>query len=316
VPILPRLDQPASASFADQAVVSSYAIRQLGSDGAELPLRPGSQAYLALKPGERLRVDVAWHVLRDLGDNYTVFVHLVDQNGRLVAQHDDWPRQRFYPTVLWLPGEVVPDAYDVRVPDQAAPGIYRLSLGLYRLADLRRLPLVSGPPGADQLALGSIKVMPKMTATPESLAAKQRDNADFGGELALLAHELRATTGQSPGANTSSIEPGGSLALTLYWQAVQRPKRDYTAFIHVLDSGGRIVAQTDGQPVAGTYPTTAWDPGEIVADQHVLQLPPNVPPGRYQVIAGMYLLETGARLQLPSGADSVTLGGIDVRPAN
>ncbi len=62
---------------------------------------------------------------------------------------------------------------------------------------------------------------------------------------------------------------------------------DYTIFVHVHDSGGDLVAQHDGQPEGGQYPTSIWGVGEVVATAHPLSLPPDVS-GPYTIYAGLY----------------------------
>ena len=64
--------------------------------------------------------------------------------------------------------------------------------------------------------------------------------------------------------------------------------------------------------VAGAAPTTTWLPGEILTDPYTLQLPPNLPPGVYRFIAGMYNATTGQRLPVSTGGDFVELPGITV----
>ena len=59
---------------------------------------------------------------------------------------------------------------------------------------------------------------------------------------------------------------------------------------------GELVAQSDGPPRAGTYPTSIWDAGERVVDERVLVLPPDLPAGRYRLLAGLYDPATGTRL--------------------
>jgi hypothetical protein len=85
--------------------------------------------------------------------------------------------------------------------------------------------------------------------------------------------------------------------------------RDYTVFVHLLDPDGSLVAQDDGPPVKGHYPTSLWAPGEVIIDPRSISLK-ELPSGAYQLRAGMYLLETGDRLpvvdeareQLPESA--------------
>jgi hypothetical protein len=89
--------------------------------------------------------------------------------------------------------------------------------------------------------------------------------------------------------------------LTLYWRALQPVGEDYTVFVHLLDETGAIVAQADSPPVEGHYPTTAWPPGEVVQDAHLLPLPGGeLPPGA-QIAVGLYEPATMERLPARTG---------------
>jgi len=88
--------------------------------------------------------------------------------------------------------------------------------------------------------------------------------------------------------NKVRLQPGTTLRLTLYWQAFETPARVYTRFVHVYENKAGLSAQHDSPPREGQYPTTCWQPGEIVADTVSLTLPPQAAPGIYQVIVGMY----------------------------
>lgn len=86
----------------------------------------------------------------------------------------------------------------------------------------------------------------------------------------------------------------GQLRLTLAWQALAPIDIDYTVFIHLLGENGPPVAQSDRPP--GGYPTSNWQPSEIVVDTFVVELPPDLPPGTYTLQTGMYDLTTLERL--------------------
>ncbi|WP_420644325.1 ArnT family glycosyltransferase [Candidatus Leptofilum sp.] len=82
--------------------------------------------------------------------------------------------------------------------------------------------------------------------------------------------------------------------VTLAWQALAEMTREYTAFVHLLDAEGNLVAQLDRPPEG--YPTTVWQLGELVQDTYTIQLPADLPPGRYMVQTGFYHLPTLANL--------------------
>ncbi len=56
--------------------------------------------------------------------------------------------------------------------------------------------------------------------------------------------------------------------LTLYWQALDFPRAESSAFVHALDAAGETIGQRDGPPAA--VPMWCWVPGEVVADERLL----------------------------------------------
>ena len=60
------------------------------------------------------------------------------------------------------------------------------------------------------------------------------------------------------------IEGESTLAVRLQWQALADIPRDYTAFVHVLDSEGGAAAQADVMPRSGLFPTGYWPRGAVV----------------------------------------------------
>ena len=94
------------------------------------------------------------------------------------------------------------------------------------------------------------------------------------------------------------VHPGGTVPVTLRWQALRALDADYTLFVHLVGPDGRLHGQVDMWPVQGSYPTSRWSPGEEVVDPYEAPLDPGAPPGDYRVEVGMYLLATMQRLQV------------------
>jgi hypothetical protein len=95
-----------------------------------------------------------------MGEDYTVFVHLVGPDGRLQGQADSWPVQGTYPTSQWTPGREVTDPYEVRLESDAPPGPYRVEVGWYDLDTMQRLQIVDeeGEPIGDSFVVGAFDV--------------------------------------------------------------------------------------------------------------------------------------------------------------
>lgn len=92
-------------------------------------------------PGGDLRIKLYWRCLQRTEKDYTVFLHLVDPEGRVWGQQDGQPRGGYYPTGLWGVDELVEDLHLVPVSRVAPGGEYRLLLGLYLLETMERLPV-------------------------------------------------------------------------------------------------------------------------------------------------------------------------------
>jgi len=73
---------------------------------------------------------------------------------------------------------------------------------------------------------------------------------------------------------------------------------DYTVFVHLYADDQRLVSQHDGQPCAGTHPTTRWQAGEIVVDHHRVALPAERDTSHCELCVGLYNLSTPERLPI------------------
>ena len=96
-----------------------------------------------LTPGGTLDLTLQWTALAPLNEDYTLFLQVLDANDRLVGQVDAWPLQGTLPTSRWQPGQTITDPYTIQLDGNLPPGDYRLLVGWYLLADLRRLPILS-----------------------------------------------------------------------------------------------------------------------------------------------------------------------------
>jgi hypothetical protein len=96
------------------------------------------EGYSLARDRDTLRLTLAWRALEAMGRDYTVFVHLVDAQDAIVAQHDAMPLENAYPTSWWVEGEVVVDTVTLTLA-AVPPGDYHLALGVYDGATQARL---------------------------------------------------------------------------------------------------------------------------------------------------------------------------------
>lgn len=133
-----------------------------------------------------------------------------------------------------------------------------------------------------------------------------RRSASFGDVADLLGYELRAGEPRAritplEGADQRTLRSGEPLQINLYWRARTAPPIDYALFIHVYDANEQRVAQRDLPLRYADYPTSRWQPGELVIERGDLPLPA-LPPGTYRLRIGLYDPVTGAALPTPDGA--------------
>jgi hypothetical protein len=107
---------------------------------------------------------------------------------------------------------------------------------------------------------------------------------------------------------TDIARPGEAVTVTLYWRALAVMDEDYSVFVHLLGENDLILGQRDMYPGHGTYPTSLWKPGELIADTYAVPISPaTLAPATAQIEVGLYELETQVRLKAV-GSDGVSLG--------
>jgi hypothetical protein len=276
---VPPMSNVVHASFGDE-------ITLLGFDFPERRVQPGGM----------LPITLYWQARRPMDHHYIVSNHLLNSsNLRQWGGRDRVPRD-YYSTTLWTPGEVVRDEYLVPVAPSAPPGVYRLDIGLYvELAGQSwHLPLVQD---GTVLNANSVTIAPIKVGGPPSGITVENPSPEYPTSINLGDHVTFVGYDSNLGDEV--------LDLTLYWRCDAPLPTDYTTFVHIRDSTGQItgtpgtiVAQMDRPPADGAYPTSLWDAGEVILDAIKIPIPPQVPPGDYEVVIGLYDSATGHRLPL------------------
>jgi hypothetical protein len=236
------------------------------------------------RPGDSVEVTLYWQSLAEMDKDYTVFVHLLDENDLVIAQRDTYPGLGTYPTSLWKVGDTFADRYVLILPSTVfAPCMGHFEVGLYDFSSGERL-LATGPDGqslGDNVRFHQTAVLPR-----EDSPVPNAVDFSFEDRIALVGYDLDRRTSQ----------PGETIHLTLYWQALAEMGEDYTVFTHVLGEEDRLWAQMDSQPQGGAAPTSSWQVGRVIEDHYDLTIKPDTPPDVYDVEVGLYLSTTGRRL--------------------
>jgi hypothetical protein len=237
----------------------------------------------SLKPGDSLTITLYWQSLAKMNQDYVVFVHLLDENDLILAERNTFPGLGSFPTTLWQVGDAIADTYTLVLPETTyAPSSAQLEIGLFDLATGERLPVYGpeGKPADDNVRFHQIEVVPRSeTGLPNPV------HFNFEDKIALVGYEM----------DRRKAEPGEAIHLTLYWQGLAEMKDDYTVFVHLLREEDQIWARVDRQPQAHT---STWSKGQTVVDEYELVTPSDAPPDVYEIEVGLYLPETGDRLDL------------------
>lgn len=253
-------------------------IEQPWFDGALRLLGAGELPEQALAGG-RLNLDLFWHApgalppglqldwgLEPVGDGAPIVLPLT-----ALSRYD---------TGQWRPRETIHEKYRPSLPPETAPGRYRLTV---------RPILAGGDPAGAQAAIGELEVtnIERRFERPDDIAVPL--DVTFGDELRLAGFTLEPQTAAA----------GEETTLTLIWEAMRQPDDIYTVFTHLINEEGEIVLQADHWP--GGLPSDVLASGQIIVDETRLTLPSDLPPGRYELVVGLYKAEDGNRLPPAAG---------------
>ncbi len=188
------------------------------------------------------------------------------------------------------PQQIVRVPWELRAPEGAAPGLYHLELDV-DAEGVGRLPVLSATrqPVSDKLFLSPFKIPPAPPSAFE-LQSAQQVAVKFGDSISLRGYK---------------VQQDDVLGITLYWSSLAEMKRDYTVFVHLLDSKGNLIAQRDTEPLDGLYPTSLWGSHEIVRDDYAIPLPRDLKAGDYKVEVGLYEYPSLVRLPATDPAGNV-----------
>jgi hypothetical protein len=276
----PPIQQPVEASFEGR-------VRLLGYDVG--------------RTEDELLVTLYWQLLATMHRELRVTLQLVDDADQVIVEQNDPPWSGDVAVLAWPGGLAVQDEHRIPLTD-LPPGDHHLTLSLeqrYRDGQERLLPLDGV--GETELILGPVDLSP--VPTPAQVVSE----GNLGGLVRLVGFDLPEV----------EVAAGTTLPLTLTWECMGTFEADYTVFVHLVGADGRPLAQIDGPPLGGIYPTSFWDSGERLTDPYLLYIPPDLPPGEYELLVGMYLLSTGVRLPVLGVdgqvlGDSISLGAVTV----
>ncbi|MCJ7736225.1 MAG: glycosyltransferase family 39 protein [Anaerolineae bacterium] len=202
-------------------------------------------------------------------------------------------------TLFWVRWNQLTYAPLGRLFFQAAPAIsLLLSVGLAYLTSRPRLVLaVIGSTLLVLTLTGALFVVRPAFALPErhesassALIPNPIPDARFGDSVNCLGYDL----------NPRSLEAGESLEIALFVQTEKPLQEDYAMALQLVSpvpGDDSVLVNFNTLPGGGTYLSTAWQPGEVIADRYRVDIPQEVVRTQaWRVVAILYRLEDGERV--------------------
>ncbi|MCB8944603.1 MAG: hypothetical protein H6658_12705 [Ardenticatenaceae bacterium] len=253
----------------------------------------GTVAPHVTKAGKMLQVDVCWRTIAPTDTEYTILVHIIGPNNALITNRRTYPGLGRYPSTLWQPGDVFCDP--IRMPTWDSfteTRLFKVEVALLDEKSQSRLNIYDGQGSPVAVAFtDNVKIISPFSPEPVAVSAAN-------GAIQLLEHTIAQPV----------WEAGQTHHFTLQWGVASKVEQDYQLFVHLRDPlTNEVIAQADGPPVAGWYPTSWWTSGETIADERTFDLSPDVTPGAYSLVIGFYDLVTGQRW-----GDEYQLGTVEV----
>jgi len=205
-------------------------------------------------PGQTLTLRAYWQIAAGAGAQALTLTLGQDAAHAVAALPDGLPADSIVHTDL-----------DLRLPPDITSGVYPLRLGDGSIGDV----VVAG--------------RPRRFDAPAVWAPA---SASFGDIVTLLGVDVPPERRAGPAALLATA--GQPLRLTLIWQAHGAADRELTRFVHLLGVDGRPIAQEDSAPCRGACAAPSWLSDEILSDEVTLQVPQDLPTGRYRLAVGWY----------------------------
>ena len=184
-----------------------------------------------VRAGEALPVTLYWKAQTAPLQPYQPLLLLRGAAGGVLGEQRGHPASGRYPCSRWRKGELVTDRRVLLVAPEAASGLSQLAL---QVGD------------GVAVTLGSVTI--EQADRQYAFANIQHPlDVTLGGVARLMGYELEEQT----------VRFGEPLRLTLYWQAVNDAPMaaSYTVFAHLLDPQEHVIAQHDGTPAGGAWPS-------------------------------------------------------------
>ena len=250
---------PLEARFGDELSLLGYAVSDAG-----------------VHPGDALEVQLMWQAAGPAPTHRSVFIHLLGEGERIVAQRDSFPGHGLLPATRIQPGRTWVERHLLPVPITAfTPDILTLAVGVYETHTGARVP-VTDPARAEDPEMVRFGDIPLMRQAADD--GEEAFRVAFGNGIALTGYELSGVV----------TAPGEPFSVTLHWLCTGPVDGDYTISVQLIDTHWRKAAQLDSWPLEGQAPTSSWQKGQRITETRTMVIAPDAEPSAYDLQISIY----------------------------
>lgn len=234
-------------------------------------------------PGDTVGLTLQWTVLAPTATDHSIFIHVLGEGERIIAQRDTFPGRGLLSTTWLEPGHTWIEHYEIDISPLAyAPDGLTFAVGMYETATGARLPVQADAPflvtpAGDTVTFGDVW----LSETAEST------DVYFGKGIVLTGYDLSDVI----------VARGETLQATLHWRCAARIDGDYTISVQLIDAQWRKAAQSDAWPLDGAAPTSSWQVGQIIEEPRVLNIAADAAPGVYNLQLAIYRVNDEGELE-------------------
>lgn len=218
------------------------------------------------KPGEKLYITTAWQGAQP---DTLVRAELVAATAHLFRPNPVWAE-----TSAPINGRQV--EFVLNVPEDIPPGLYVLRLGVSQDGHERPIRTIEGQE-MTRLALQPIQIVASRRATGQERVLGVFGPEGFSPVIALVDAQMH-------------LSPKDLLEVALTWRSERQAPLNYMLSLRLNRADGSGIVSRDLPPLLGGYPTSLWQPGELVTDRVLLSLPEGVGAG-FNPVPTRYTLE-------------------------
>jgi hypothetical protein len=224
---------------------------------------------------------LAWQKTTDHFENLKISALIYADNGQLITQVDKLLQGNILQvgSQEWEIGAEEETYFLILIPPATPPGNYVLKLAVYGADSLTRLPITASPTDetGDLLTLANFMVQPATKpVTPDDLDLALPTRQELLPGLTLVGFETL------PG---EAIRSGSQIGASLIWLAGDTPLTENLAMSLVVRPAEGVDEWPISEPVglAGSYPTSQWQPGELLRGWLTARIPASWEPGTYKL---------------------------------